>query len=892
MRCTLRFARFVAVIAAFALPIALPAAARAQTLPVTRATLSNGLQVVVVHDPLAPVVTAVLNYKVGSNEQQFPGQAHALEHMMFRGSQTVSESQLADISELMGGNSDADTQGEITQYFFSTPSQYLDVALRLEAARARGLLVPQKSWLIERGAIMNEVTQDDSIAIAKLFQRTILPALFAGTAYAHDTLGTVYSFKNQIHAPVLLNLYHAWYHPNNAVYVIAGDVDGPSTVALVRKYFGSVPRATLPARSKIALRPITPKTYHVDSDQPYTIIAQAFRMPGFSSRDYAVGQILQSVLNNQRGNLYGLVASGKALYAGVQVFESHPLASAGAAFMIVPVTANAQNAVAAMDDVLAAYRSTGVPPGLVAVAKERAIADAEFRGNSIDGLAFEWSDAVAKEGRSSPDQILDEIKNVSAGDVNRVLRTYIVPEHMITAFATPKNLGKINSNPPSGPAKENNKVTILHHDPLPPWATAAFAHISVPASTIHPVDMVLPNGLRLIVQPEHVTHTVVVRGEVQSNENIQAAPSKLGVDDISSGLFSFGTTTLDRLALRTELDKIAAEVNAGTSFSLNVLSNQFERGMQLLADEELHPAFPAKDFETVKGQEVGQLTGQMTAPDHLAEVALNKGLYPSGDPSQLFATPQTAGGVTLSDVKSYYSNVYRPDMTAIVVIGDTTPAAARALVEKYFGQWGAQGAKPDVFLPAAPNNKASDINVPDQGRVQSQVRLEEVIGLQRADSDWATLQLANAILGRGGSSILFHDLRDVHGYVYSAGSGLSSHKHRSEFSIQFASDPDKIVPAQTLAITDLRHLASAPVDAAELQRGKAMLIGDIPLGMTSYDAVAGKLLNFALLGLPLDQSTIDAQRELASSASSIRAAVRRWIRPNDLVRIIQGPPPR
>jgi zinc protease len=115
----------------------------AQPLKVTRATLKNGLQVVVVQDPLAPVVTTMLNYRAGSNEQQYAGQAHALEHMMFRGTNDISQTQLFEISQLMGGFYDADTQAEITQYFFSVPSQYLDVALRLEADRMRGATLPK-----------------------------------------------------------------------------------------------------------------------------------------------------------------------------------------------------------------------------------------------------------------------------------------------------------------------------------------------------------------------------------------------------------------------------------------------------------------------------------------------------------------------------------------------------------------------------------------------------------------------------------------------------------------------------------------------------------------------------------------------------------------------------
>ncbi|MBC5827123.1 MAG: insulinase family protein, partial [Candidatus Eremiobacteraeota bacterium] len=221
--------------ALIALTFAVADQARSENRSVTRTTLHNGLRVVVVRDPLAPVVTAMLNYRVGSNEQNYAGQAHALEHMMFRGSATLTQSQLADIAELLGGNWDADTQSEVTQYFFTAPAQYLDVLLRMEASRAKELTLSQKDWNIERGAIKNEVTQDFSDPVNFLFRQVDLK-MFAGTPYGNDGLGTIASFDHHINSPQLHALYNAWYHPHNASYGIVGDVDGPSTVKQVAKY--------------------------------------------------------------------------------------------------------------------------------------------------------------------------------------------------------------------------------------------------------------------------------------------------------------------------------------------------------------------------------------------------------------------------------------------------------------------------------------------------------------------------------------------------------------------------------------------------------------------------------------------------------------------------------
>src|SRR5208283_800239 len=126
-----------------------------QNSGVLRATLKNGLRVVIVRNTLAPVVTTEINYLVGANEspEGFPGMAHATEHMMFRGSSGLSADQLAGIIAAMGGDFSADTQQTLTQYSFTVPSDDLSIALHMEAIRMQSLLAEEKLWAQERGAI-------------------------------------------------------------------------------------------------------------------------------------------------------------------------------------------------------------------------------------------------------------------------------------------------------------------------------------------------------------------------------------------------------------------------------------------------------------------------------------------------------------------------------------------------------------------------------------------------------------------------------------------------------------------------------------------------------------------------------------------------------------------
>lgn len=883
----MRYVRLL--VAALAATAALIVSGRpcAAATDVTRATLPNGLRVVVVRDTLAPVVTTMINYLVGSDEQWIPGLAHATEHMMFRGSATLSSSSLMDVMGITGGNFDADTQATVTQYFFTVPSQYLDIALRVERSRASGLLMASDQWAQERGAITQEVTQDNSDAVYRLFVK-MEDRLIGGTPYAKNGLGTVQGFAKDVDSAQLLKFYHQWYHPNNAVYVIVGDVDGPATVAKVKQFFGDLPKAKLPARAPVALRALHGAVYHDVSDQAYTAVLLGYRMPGYQSPDYAAGQILGDVLSSPRSTFGSLAYTGKAL--GTQFFtQTYPKIGLGIAFAAVPVSTKPQSIDADVRALFDAYRKNGVPADLVEAAKLREVSQLEFGGNSISGLADEWSQAVAVAGLRSPDDMIARFEKVTPADVNRVMRTYMSGSNVVAAYAVPKNAGAASSSG-GGLHKENNAIPPSKHEPLPEWARGILAHLQVPEQTLAPSDVTLPNGLRLIVQPEHVTHTVIVSGQILNNPDVQEPSGQEGVADVTAAMLPYGTTTYDRLGLQRELDKIAATTTAGTQFGLQVLSSHFDRGVQLLADEELHPAFAAPAFSIVRSQSAGELTGEMTSPDHLAAVALNDALYPPGDPQRRFATPKSVDALSLADVKAWYASAYRPDLSTIVVIGDTTPEAARAAIERYFGGWQAAGAKPNVYPSPVPDNAPGHFSVPATGRVQSSVQMVETIALARSDPDWANLQLANAVLTGGFySSLLYHDLREVHGYAYYVGSRFSVGHTRSTFSVSYGSDPSNVAPAAAQVVAVLRSLQQQPIDAERLLRSKALLMGDLPIRQASYDGVAQELLNDAQRGLPLDQATLDARAELGATAAGVQAALAKVVRPDGFVQIVVGP---
>lgn len=858
---------------------------------VLRATLDNGLRVVIVRNSLAPVVSTSVNYLVGSDEAPagFPGMAHAEEHMMFRGSPGLSADQLADIGSVVGGDFNANTREGLTQYLFTVPAEDLDVALHIEALRMRAVLDTSPSWKQERGAIEQEVAQDLSEPSYILYEK-LRARMFSGTPYAHDALGTRPSFDKTT-AAMLHSFHDRWYAPNNAILVIAGDVDPPTALSEVRALFGDIRAKKLPPKPGVALRPVQPTSFTVDTDRPNGTLMVALRTPGPLAEDFPALEVLADVLSSRRFELYGLVPQGKAIAAE---FSLDPLPQAGLAYAVVSFTSGDDPK--ALDrsvrDILERVAREGVPAELVEAAKLQERSAAQLQRNSIPELASVWSDALALYGLTSPDEDLERIERVSVADVNRVARQYLDLSHAVTGVMLPRGSGAPVTAHGGFGGQESISLGEAHPTALPPWAQKALQRLEVPASTLHVTVSTLPNGLTLIVQPEDVSDTVSVYGHIRNRPEMQEQKGQEGVSQVLAQLLTYGSQKLDRVAFQQALDAIGAREHAGADFSVQTLAESFPRAVELLADNELHPALPDPALQVIRNQVALGVAARNASPGFLTQRSLRAALYPADDPSLRLSTPETVRSLTLKDISAYYTQVFRPDLTTLVVIGKVDPLSARATIEKYFGAWQANGPKPPVDLPTAPANQPHDVVVPDASRVQDRVVLAQNLALTRQDSDYYPLQLGNAVLGGSFySTRLSIDLRKNSGLVYGVESVLQAGRTRSVYLVEYASDPQNVIKAANMVAREVTTMQDTPVGADELTRVKACLLRQIPLSEAGVEEIAHGLLGRADLGLPLDEPTRAAQRYIELGSGDVQQAFRKWLRPSDLVRVTEGPPP-
>ncbi|HKD47707.1 MAG TPA: pitrilysin family protein, partial [Rhizomicrobium sp.] len=818
------------------------------------------------------------------------GMAHAQEHMMFRGNAGLSADQLANIGSIMGGDFNANTSESVTQYLFTVPSTDLDVVLHIEALRMADVTDNGEAWDQERGAIEQEVAEDISNPRYVMYQR-LRAALFAGTPYEHDALGSRPSFDKTT-AEMLKKFHDTWYAPNNAVLVVAGDVDPQSALDKIKTLFGSIASKALPARAAFEFRAVNTAPIQVETNSSVATKMITMRLPGSDSADFPALEVLADVLSSRRFQLYALVPQGKAISAR---FSLDPLREASIALASISVAPGADLGAAetTLRGILTDVARNGVPAELVAAAKAQEYRSAQTRKNSVANLASAWSDAVAEEGLDTPDDDLARIEGVTPEDVNRVARQYLDLDHAVTVTMTPRQGAHMVASEYEFGHQESIALGDMKPVALPDWATSALDRLDVPQSTLHPIVTTLANGITLIVQPETVSDTVSVYGHIQNRPETETATGKEGVAELVNAMFKYGSQHLDRVAFQESLDAIGAGERGGPDFQLQTMAGDFDQGVALLADNELHPSFSPAAMKLARDQYSHMLAARMQTPSFLAGRSLRESLFTKGDPSLREPLPENIGRLSLDDVVNYYRTTFRPDLTTIVVIGKITPEKARTVIEKYFGAWRAIGPKPEIDLPAVSANRAAILSVPDESKVQDTVTLAENVPLARKDPDYYALSLGNAVLAGGFySSRLSNDLRKKTGLVYSVDADLEAGNTRSLYLVSYACDPGNVAKAAAIVSDELKDLQTNPVSSDELNRAKAYLLRQIPLGEANFGEIAHSFAALRDQGLPLDEPSLAASRYVDLDAGDVQKAFRKWMRPGDLVRVSQGPTPQ
>ncbi|MFG1346079.1 pitrilysin family protein [Xanthobacter autotrophicus DSM 431] len=431
----------IAILAAGA-AAASPRIADAAGPEVSQFSLPNGLQVMVIPDHRTPVVTHMVWYKVGSADEQ-PGKsgiAHFLEHLMFKGTEAHPQGQFSAEVARLGGQENAFTSQDYTAYFQRVAKEHLGTVMGFEADRMTGLKLSDEVVLPERDVVLEErrmrTDNDPGARLSEVLQATT----YVNHPYQHPIIGWEHEIKH-LNREDALAFYRRFYAPNNALLVVAGDVDPTEVKVLAEKTYGKVARADTPPRARpqepeprahrrVALA--DPRVAQPSLQRGYLVPSTRTAEPGESEALEVLSHILGG---GQTGRLYRALVAEKGLAAGAGAWYQSTAydATRFVAYASPRPGVSLEELEAAVDAVIAELQEKGVDELELSRAKTRLTADAIYSQDNQATLARIYGAAWAT-GMSADDVRAwpDRVKAVTADEVKQAARRYLKPERAVT----------------------------------------------------------------------------------------------------------------------------------------------------------------------------------------------------------------------------------------------------------------------------------------------------------------------------------------------------------------------------------------------------------------------------------------------------------------------------
>ncbi|MEM6811060.1 MAG: pitrilysin family protein [Pseudomonadota bacterium] len=399
-------------------------------------TLDNGLQVIVIENDRVPVVTHMIWYKVGAADEPKgqSGIAHYLEHLMFKGTETVAPGEFSRIVRELGGEDNAFTSQDYTAYFQNIASMHLEKMMTMEADRMMNLKVFEEDFQSEKNVVLEERRQRTENSPQALFIEQMRATLHGNHPYANPVIGWMDEIESY-EWPDVKAFYNRWYAPNNAILVISGDVTVDEVKEIAMRTYGQIPAKELPPRN----RPQTPAAigqtdmvlYHERVKEPRYQSMQIAPNYKNNKEDAIALDVLMEVLDGgPTTRLYKNLVVDNKIATSVSIYYISSIIDHGTiqAAAIPTQGKTLEDVEAAIENEIQNIRENGITDEELASAIQRLQDSAIFARDSVSGPARIFGFALSTGSE------IDDIENwpelvasVTAEDVQRVANEYLDP---------------------------------------------------------------------------------------------------------------------------------------------------------------------------------------------------------------------------------------------------------------------------------------------------------------------------------------------------------------------------------------------------------------------------------------------------------------------------------
>jgi zinc protease len=877
---------------------------------------SNGLSVILMEDHSAPVITFMVTYHVGSRNEVTgtTGSTHLLEHLMFKDTkkyQKKNHNKIDDLLSSIGAISNASTWYDRTNYHETMASDQLELGVQIESERMRNLLLRDEDKNSEMTVVRNEYERGENSPFEAL-DVLIKATAFTAHPYHHPTIGWRSDIEN-VPIQKLRDFYNTFYWPNNATVTVIGDLDKTNALTLIKKYYGEITSSPNPIPQVYTTEPEQQGLRRVELKRPgqLGVVGVGDKIPEGLSKDTYPLTILNYILSDGKTSRLYKSLIDKNLAVNFFIFYV-PFrdASMFTPYAFLSPGVKHEDVEKIIVDEYERIKKEGVTQDEVTRAINKIIAETAYGRDGSFSVASQINEAIAMGDWSYFATYEDNIKKVTAKDVQDVVKKYFNSDTRTIGYFYPQTPGGGEGNTGSK-ERSRNIGKCFYRDPelygtnsdLSGNRSDGFTNDlrSAPGTSGAPkisdnITRKKINGIDVIAAKTGVKDVITFTGSLAAGDVFNPETNSM-IADLTGNMIDKGTTKNDKFALAKKLEDLGASISFSVganalNYSGKCLKKDLASVIDLLAEQLRMPLFSAEELDKLKKMRSGNFHESMDDPGSVADNKLSQLLFPKGHPNYQAPLQQAIEDidkVKLEDIKSFYNKYYGPKSMVFAAAGDIDSKELEKVIESSFNGW-----KGGVEYPAYKNSEvkalSNSVYMSMPGKTSTVLDLGLAVNIKRTDPDYYPLMFGVDVFG-GGTFMarLMSIVRDDEGLTYGIYSWLSKDIFcNGQWNVQGTFAPQLLAKGTESTIRELKRWVKDGVTEAELKNTKSRLIGEYKVQLATTSGLVNQILSIVQRGL--DVGFIDKYPDIinALTLNQVNDAVKKYINPDNVVTVVAG----
>lgn len=869
---------------------------------VNKYILSNGMTILIKECHATPKVSLQLWYNVGSKDETTGerGIAHLIEHMIFKGTETLSESDIDTAIHAFSGSCNAFTSYDYTGYLFNMPTQHWQEALPILADCMTNCSFKDDMLNSEMKAVIQELKMRRDKYTAMLAEQLFTSA-FHDHPYAHPIIG----YKQDLWTVTSKDLhafYKKHYHPNNATLVIVGDVQKDDVIKLAKEYFEHIPaknnyiKQTFYHEFDIQKNNIT---LYRDVSQPAVMFS--FAVPGLHEKNGHILHILQRIIAHDRSSrLYKKLVDELQLATDLdaEVWEQfdHSL------FLIICKPKKLEDLPEIEQiiiDELSNISENGINEHELVRAIKKMKSAFYHLLEDIEDQAYEIGKTFLATG---DEQFLftcmqesNQTIKIKAEEIARTwLRPAVMSKGTLLPIPEPEKTHWKRLQHESDLEDERILSARIRNSPVEPPRYAETITIKPPAAFSYPKAQKYEalNGMTVLY---HNNDNSIPKIEI----TLRLKARSFYDPEDKEGLFHFITSLLDEGTTKHSAAEFTDLIEThGISFraqpgmvTISLLKEDFILGLDILKEVVTEALFDPNEIEKIRDQIIVDIQHTWDDANSIFHRLVKKAVYKNHPYSRDgLGTKETISKITRQDLVNAYKKYFTPQGARIAIVGDLSGYDIPALIEEKLGSWQGQTLESTQYPKLSPITQNELISYP-LNRDQMVVGFAQ-LSVNRTHPDYDCLILFDQVFGGGVLGVLssrLYQLREESGLFYNiSGSFLANaDKEPGMLLVKTIVSLDRLEEAKEAIKNVIMHAVDDLSDD-ELEDAKRALINSSVDYFSSNDHMTATFLYLEKFHLPANFFDLRAQKFAAITVDDVKEAVHRVLRDGSLLTVQVG----